>query len=185
LARVEKKAVSEGRELVFVDESGFYLLPAVVRTYAPAGKTPVLRSPLTRDHLSAISGITPTGGLFMKVQDHAFSSKEVVEFLKHLIRHIPAKILVIWDGAPIHRSKVVRQFLTEGGAQRIQLERLPGYAPDLNPDEGIWRHLKHVEMRNLCCRDMEHLKSEFRKATQRLRAKRRVILGCIRQPGYV
>ena len=61
---------------------------------------------------------------------------------------------------------------------------LPGYAPDLNPDEGIWKHLKCVELKNLCCESLAELKVELRKAKERLRHKRDVILGCIRQPGF-
>jgi transposase len=68
--------------------------------------------------------------------------------------------------------------------QALKLEQLPGYAPDLNPDEGIWEHLKCVELKNLCCQSLAELKVELRKAKERLRHKRDVILGCIRQPGF-
>jgi transposase len=61
---------------------------------------------------------------------------------------------------------------------------LPGYAPDLNPDEGVWKHLKCVELKNLCCESLKELKVELRKAKERLRHKRDVILGCIRRPGF-
>jgi hypothetical protein len=82
----KKGAHREGRTIVFADRSGFYLLPAVVRTYAPVGKTPVLKENLTRDHLSAMSGITLDGKLYMIEQDRAFKGEDVVRFLKHLIR---------------------------------------------------------------------------------------------------
>ena len=78
----------------------------------------------------------------------------------------------------------LKDFLAGGAAARVQLERLPGYAPDLNPDEGIWKHLKCVELKNLCCQNLVELKVELRKAKERLRHKRDVILGCIRQPGF-
>jgi transposase len=51
------------------------------------------------------------------------------------LRHIPGKVLVIWDGSPIHRSRTITALLASGGAARMQLERLPGYAPDLNPSK--------------------------------------------------
>lgn len=92
---------------------------------------------------------------------------------------------MVWDGSPIHRSKAVKEFLAEGAGERLQLERLPGYAPELNPDEGIWKHLKYVELKNVCCRSLSELRYELRKAKERLRHKRHVILGCIRQPGFV
>ena len=184
LAGAKKGAEEEGRTIVWVDESGFYLLPGVVRTYAPRGQTPILRVPLTRDHISAISGITMDGTLLLMVQERAFRSPDVVRFLKHLLRHIPGKLLVIWDGSPIHRGQPVKDFLANGGAERIHLERLPGYAPDLNPDEGIWNYLKRVELRNVRCANLSELRGAMRLAKERLRHKRCVIRGCIKEAGY-
>jgi hypothetical protein len=77
-----KKAIEEKRTLVFVDQSGFYLLPALMRTYAPAGKTPIIRAPLSRDHLSVMSGITPRGNLYQMVQEWAYRGEDVVRFLE-------------------------------------------------------------------------------------------------------
>jgi hypothetical protein len=65
-----------------------------------------------------------------------------------------AHLLVIWDGATIHHCRVVKGFLTQGGAKRIHLERFPGYAPELNPQEGVWNLLKRRELKNLCARDL-------------------------------
>jgi transposase len=169
---------------VFCDQSGFYLLPMVVRTYAPVGKRPILHEHLSRDHLSTMSGITLEGKLYMLEQERAFKGEDVVRFLKHLMRQIPGKLLVIWDGSPIHRGQAVKEYLAGGAASRVRLEQLPGYAPDLNPDEGVWKYLKCVELKNLCCRSLSELKIELRKAKERLRHKRDIILGCIRQPGF-
>ena len=80
-----------------MDESAFYLLPGVGRTFAPRGQTPVLRLPLTRDHLSAISGITRDGRLLLRVQARAFKSPDVVAFLRQLLRCLRGKPLVVWD----------------------------------------------------------------------------------------
>ena len=81
MAGPKKGALREGRTVVWIDESGFALLPAVVRSLAPRGHPPVLRYPFTHDHLSVISGITPNGRLLLRVQDHAFRSPDVVCFL--------------------------------------------------------------------------------------------------------
>ena len=167
-----------------MDQSGFYLLPAVVRTYAPIGQTPILREQLSRDHLSVMSGITLEGKLLMIEQERAFNGEDVVRFLKHALRQIPGKLLVVWDGSPIHRAKVVKEFLKSAAASQLQLEQLPGYAPELNPDEGIWKHLKYVELKNVCCRSLSELRRELRKAKERLRHKKHVIFGCIRRPGF-
>ncbi len=160
---------------MWVDESGFYLLPATVRTYAPRGQTPILRVPLTHDHLSAISALTEHGRLCMRVQRCAYRSHAVVRFLKHLLQHMHGKILVIWDGAPIHRSRVIKDFLSSGAAKRLQVERLPGYAPELNPVEYVWHYLKHVALRNVCCDTLDELQYELRLAVANLRHKRAIL----------
>jgi transposase len=177
MAFSEKRALKEGRTIVFCDQSGFYLLPMVVRTYAPVGETPILHENFTRDHLSAMSGITLEGKLYMLEQDRAFKGEDVVRFLGHLMHHIPGKLLVIWDGSPIHRSRAVKDFLASGASSRLKLEQLPGYAPDLNPDEGIWKHLKCVELKNLCCQSLAQLRVELGYAKVLLRLEIDFMLG--------
>lgn len=178
LAGVEKKARREHRTIVFVDESGFYLLPAIVRTYAPCGETPVLRVYETHDHLSVMSGLTLAGQLFTLTRSEALTGVESVCFLKHVQYHLDTRLLVIWDGSPIHRGDEVKSFLAESGSPSIHLEALPPYAPDLNPNEGIWDLLKHVELRNLCCRDLDHLHHELGLAILRLRRKPHLLRTC-------
>lgn len=114
----------------------------------------------------------------------AFRGPAVVQFLQHLLRQLRGKLLVLWDGAPIHRAQAVKDCLAQGAAARLQLEQLPGYAPDLNPDEGIWHYLKHLELRNLCCADLDELGVELDLAVRRLRRKAHVLRGCIVECGY-
>ena len=128
-----------------------------------------------------ISAITPAGKLYTMMQERAFDGPAVVRFLKHLLRHIPGKLLVVWDRLPAHRSKVVKDFLRRGGAQRLYLAHLPSYAPELNPDEGVWNYLKRVELKNLCCHNLHELHTELHKAVARLRHKTNVIQGFIHQ----
>jgi hypothetical protein len=106
-------------------------------------ETPILRAQLSYDHVSAISAITPAGQLLIQVQEAAYHGREVVQFLKHVSRYIEVKLLILWDGASIHHGQAIKEFLAAGDAKRIHLERLQGYASDLNPDEGIWQYLKH------------------------------------------
>jgi transposase len=77
----------------------------------------------------------------------------------------------------------VRTFLAEGGARQIHLEQLPPYAPDLNPGEGVWHHLKNVEMRNRCCLNLAHLRRELGFAINRLRRKPHLIPACFAEAG--
>src|SRR5215470_13895231 len=94
-----------------------------VRTWAPRGQTPVLRVPLTRDHLAAISAITVDGRLFMQVRQASYDSIAVVGFLRVLLRKVSGKILLIWDGSPIHRGHAIKAFLKRGAAKRLHLEQ--------------------------------------------------------------
>ena len=149
-----------------------------MRTYAPIGHTPILREWWTRDHLSVISALSPAGKLYFHCQDGAINSADVLVFLEHLLREVPGRMVIIWDGAPIHRSHLVKAFLANGAAHRIHLERLPAYAPELNPGEGLWAHLKGVELRNVCCVDIPHLRGELRDAVKRVRRKPRILKGC-------
>jgi transposase len=149
------------------------------------GETPILHHTLSRDHLSVIGAVGLHEKLYFQVHEQAISSAEVIRFLDHLRRVIPGKLLIVWDGAPIHRSHAIRQYLSAGAAEWIHLERFPGYAPEVDPAEGIWRHLKRVEMRNLCCQDLQQTRREFRTACQRLRQKPRIIRSCLRHSGLV
>jgi transposase len=181
--QLQQRARRERRVLVFEDESGFYLLPAVVKTYAPKGQTPVIRAKLTRDHLSVMGGMTPQGKVYTLVRQESLTGLHSVEFLMHLLRVAGQRLLLIWDGSPIHRRAVVKEFVasTKG---RIWLEALPYYAPDLNPwDSGGWHHLKDVEMANLVCRDLEELHEQFHLAVARLRRKPHLIQSFFAQAG--
>jgi transposase len=92
-----------------------------------------------------------------------------VEFLKALKTQIKGKLLIIWDRLTAHRSRLVRDFV-EAQKGRIQLEFLPGYAPELNPVEYLWGHLKCHELANLCASHIEQVKHSAR---QRLRSMQR------------
>ena len=168
---LQRQARRERRLLVFEDESGFYLLPGVVRTYAPEAQTPILPEKQTRDHLSVMGGLTPTGKVYTLARQESLNGTHSIEFLVHLGRVAATRLLVIWDGSPIHRRAEVQEFVS-GTRGKVWVEALPGYAPDLNPwDEGGWHHLKDVEMRNQACRDLEELHQEFHLAVGRLRQK--------------
>jgi transposase len=178
-----QQARQERRTLVFTDESGFYLLPGIVRTYAPEGKTPVIGNKQTRDPLSVMGGMTPLGKVYTLVRQRSLNGLDTVDFLEHLQRVAGQRLLVIWDGSPIHRRTEVQEFVAESRGQ-VWIEALPGYAPDLNPwDEGGWHHLKNVQMRNLVCLDSEELHQEFHLALGRLRQKPHLVQSFFAQAG--
>jgi transposase len=129
----------------------------------------------TRAHLSAVSATSPEGKVYCHGQDGALNSADVIAFLEHLRREVPGRLVLIWDGSPIHRSHTVKAFLANGAAPRLHLERLPAYAPELHPDEGLWQQLTGVERRNQCCCNLLHLRRELRAAVKRVRRTPRLI----------
>jgi transposase len=178
-----RRAKRERRLLVFEDESGFYLLPGLVRTYAPEAQTPVLREKQTRDHLSVMGGMTPQGKVYTLVRQEPLNGTHCIALLTHLLRVAGKRLLVIWDGSPIHRRAIVAEYVA-GTKGKIWVEALPGYAPDLNPwDEGGWHQLKDVQLANVVCRDLEELHEQFHLAVDRLRRKPHLFLSFFAQAG--
>jgi transposase len=171
---VKAQAQREHRTLVFIDESGFYLLPEVVRTYAPKASRPVMKKWQSRDHLSVMGALTAQGHIYTLVRQEPLNGLDTVTFLGHLQQMAGRRLLVVWDNSPIHRRKEVKEFLAAGGARSIHLEPLPTYAPELNPVEWLWGQCKEVELRNLVCLDLEQLHEEFHLALGRIRQKPRL-----------
>ena len=124
--------------------------------------------PRHRDYLSVMGGVIPTGRILFSVRQESLNGLHVIEFLKHLIRHIGPRLLVIWDESPIHRRAAVKEFLTSSIGRGVCIEQLPPYASDLNPVEAAWQHLKHVESRNVTCLDLEDLHLELHLAIGQL-----------------
>jgi transposase len=167
--QLKQQAWCEGRTLGLMDESGFYLLPNTIKTYAPKGRTPVLRNWQSRQHLSVMAAITPHGKIYTLVRDEALNEWHTIELLSHLRHCVGRRLLVIVDRSPIHRSAKVKEFIAENDT--IRLEMLPPYAPDLNPVEWMWRHFKQIELPNVTCMDLKELHREFDLALKRLRQK--------------
>jgi transposase len=136
----------------------------------------------THDHLSVMGAVTSCGKVYTLVRQKALTGLHSVEFLVHLLRVAGKRLLLIWDGSPIHRRALVKDFVS-GTRGKIYLEVLPGYAPDLNPVEGLWQHLKHVEMRNMVSLDLEELHQEFHMAVGRVRQKQHLVRSFFQEAG--
>ena len=167
--RIKQKARQEARTLVFVDESGLTQKPAVKKTWAPVGETPVLELNFNWEKLSVIGGIT-LKSLYFQLHEESIKAEQVVAFLQHLQRHIPGKLLVVWDNLAAHRSKTVAKYLgtTKG---RVWVERLPGYAPELNPIEYLWGYAKGNDLANFAPKDLWELSHAAKLALRRVRRK--------------
>jgi len=170
---LKAKAAKEQRTIVFVDESGLTQKPAAKSTWAPEGQTPVLELNFNWKKLSVIGGIT-IKSLYFQLHEDSVKAPEVVGFLEHLQRHIAGNLLVIWDGLPAHRSRVVADYLasTKGS---VWVERLPAYAPELNPIEYLWGYSKGNDLANFAPKELWELSRAARKAFSRVRKVKRCL----------
>ena len=144
-----------------------------MRTWAPCGKTPVLEFDFNWKKLSVIGGITVLN-FYFKFYPGTIKSPQVIEFLKHLQQQLPGKLLLIWDGAMIHRSRLVRAYL-ESLQGRLYAAALPAYAPELNPIEYAWGYFKQHRLPNFCARDLAHLSAFGRKALNNMRRRPKLV----------
>ena len=117
---------------------------------------------------------------YFRLYPGSVRAPQVAEFLTHLLRHVRGKVLVIWDGLPVHRSRLVKQFVADQDG-RLQLERLPAYAPELNPVEYLWGYWKQHELPNLCPKTFGELSHHARQALRRMRRRPTLVTAFWRQ----
>lgn len=158
---------------MFIDETGLSQKPHRVRTWGRRGQTPVLEFDFNWKKLSVIGGLTMMN-FYFQLHPGAIKSPQVVGFLKHLRRHVRGKLLVVWDGAAIHRSRLVRAYL-DGLGDRIYAARLPAYAPELNPAEYVWGHFKQHRLPNFCAKDVAQLGAFGRQQLRQVRRRPQLI----------
>jgi len=121
-----------------------------------------------------MAGIT-FWNFYFRLFPGAIRSGQIIEFLAHLLRHLPGKLLIVWDGLPAHRSRAVWGFVRQQRG-RLWLEFLPAYAPELNPSEYIWGHLKPHEIANLCSKHLGELSLHAIRALKRMRRRPTLIM---------
>ena len=129
--------------------------------------------------MSVVAGIT-WRNFYFRLFPGTIKSPQVILFLAHLLRHVPGKLTVIWDGLPAHRSRLVRDFV-DAKHKRLDVEFLPAYAPELNPTEYIWGHLKTHEIPNFCPRTFGELSYHAIKSLKRMRRRPRLIVAFWKQ----
>ena len=177
----KKNAARLGAHIVFVDESGFQLIPSLVKTWAPRGRTPVLRHRHRRDRISVISGLSISAvrhrmGLYYRMQRTNIDGLGVCAFLRHLRGHV----IIIGDNASIHRGEPVRELCRRFA--RLHLVALPGYAPELNPDEGVWS-LTKASLANGRPDDVAELDVHLADTLQDLRRSPSKLRACVHRSG--
>ncbi|WP_230947421.1 IS630 family transposase [Burkholderia territorii] len=179
LARAQKKCAAERRLIVFIDESGLSERLTRVRTWAPKGCTPIIQYHFNWKHVSAVVSLTRTNFLF-RLHDGAIKSAQIVEFLKALHAQFGRKLMIVWDDAAQHKSRIVREYLdsTDGA---VQMALLPGYVPDLNPVEYLWAWLKRHALANFCPNNLAELKHTARCKLKSGQKRKSIIAACWKQ----
>jgi transposase len=185
--RIASGARRREAHLVFLDESGFMLTPTVRRTWAPRGKTPDLSCWDRRDRLSVISGITVSPkkarlNLYFEILPENAHGHDIVSFLRQLKAQLGGAFTVIWDGSRIHsRSGLVRAYLAKH--PEIRAKTLPGYAPELNPDEGVWGWSKYGRLANLAAQNISHLREKVSGELGSLKRNQKLLTSFIEETG--
>jgi transposase len=162
--RIAAAAQQRDAHLVFLDESGFMLNPSLHRTWAPRGETPVLEAWDRRDRISAISSISVSPKTrrlnlhFDLMPDNTnVHGEDVVEYLRRLKAQVGGPLTILWDRGNVHdKSALVQAYLAKH--PEIVTERLPAYAPEMNPDELVWAWTKYGRLGNLAAANTEWLR---------------------------
>jgi transposase len=138
---IKKRASKEDAIIYFGDETGMRSDHQAGRSYAPAGKTPVIKKTGQRFSLNMISAISNQGHLQFMIIDGSFNSEVFQTFLQQMIKYSRQKIYFVTDGHPAHKTKKLNEWLTEN-SNRIEVFFLPPYSPELNPQEYVNQDVK-------------------------------------------
>jgi len=154
------------------------LQPTVRRTWAPRGQTPILACWDRHDRLSAISALTVSPvrrrlGLYFGILDHNIKTEDFEVFVQRLLRRVGRPLILVIDRYAVHRGAarpLLGRFPT-----RLQIEWLPSYAPDLNPDEQVWNHSKYTDLANFVPEDVHHLRESLATSLAELRTQQTLL----------
>ena len=170
--------------MVFLDESGFLLIPHLKRTWAPKGQTPHCPVRYKQGKVNALSALAVSPkrkrmALYAQFHTRTVRGEEVVEFLKALLSHLRGPVVLLWDRSPIHRRKLVQDFLHRH--PRISTEYFPAYAPELNPAEYVWNRADDA-LANSAPQDEKELKRRLLSSMRKLRSSQSLLWSCIYAP---
>ena len=149
--------------MILIDESGLLMAPLVRRTWSPRGETPVLlQKGKHREKVSVAAALCLSPArqrlrlLFQTLVNAYFDNQRTADFLRAVLCQVPGRLVVLWDGGTMHKGDPIHDLL-EGYPTRLNVERLPPYAPMLNPVEPIWSWLKYGRLCNFAPGDARAL----------------------------
>jgi transposase len=164
---IREQAAQVGATIYFADEAGVRSDSHAGTTWAPVGQTPVVATTGDRFGVNLISAVTAKGKLRFAAYDGNLNGPVFIDFCRRLLHDAQGPVFLVLDGHPVHRSKAVKQFArsTDG---RLRLCFLPGYSPELNPDEWVWKNIKHDRIGRSGIDSLADLKHKALAALQRL-----------------
>ncbi len=175
-----KKASDDGADIVFIDETGFSYRELTATTWAPVGKPAVLRRVDKRRATSTVMVLTMSGRIYRQHVEHSVTAADVVGMLCYLRRVIARPMIIVWDRLAAHRSAMVKRYLLKH--PDISIELLPGYAPELNPEEYYHGYVKQ-RMRNVVVETTQQMREHVDRELRRLRKRPQIIQGFFRRAG--
>jgi transposase len=140
---IARRAREENADIFFWDESGFRADSVHGRTWAQRGETPVVERPGQRQSMSAASAVHSKGAFWFATYEGGLSGELFVTLLRKLMFNRRKAVHLIVDGLPAHKKAVVRDYVASTQSE-LTLHFLPDFAPDLNPDELVWSHVKRT-----------------------------------------
>lgn len=166
--RLKARAKRAGGRIFFLDEAGIRSDAVLGRTWAPRGQTPEVPTSGQRQSVNAISAVSARGEFWYQVYTERFNATAFVKFLKAFLKGRRGPIFLVIDGHPSHRAKMVQHYVASLKG-RLELHFLPGYAPELNPDEFVWNHLKKQGVSKKPLRQNESLHARVQSDLQNIK----------------
>lgn len=178
---IARQAKADGAEIHFWDESGFRADAVHGKTWSERGKTPVINRPGQRQSISAASAVNAKGAFWFATYEGGLTGELFVELLKRLMYRRKKPLHLVVEGLPAHKKAVVKEYVagTEG---RLTLHFLPGYAPDLNPDELVWSHAKRTGVARKPLMKGEKLQDRVHEQLQKIGKNQKLVRSFFKHP---
>ena len=179
--RLRGRARRRGAKIFFLDEAGIRSDSVLGRTWAPKGQTPAVETSGRRQSVNAISAVNARGEFWFKVYTQRLNKERFLHFLKAFMRGRQIPVFLVIDGHPAHRARIIAEYV-QSLRGRLEIHFLPGYAPELNPDEFVWNHLKKQGVSKKPLRQGESLRARVQQDLERIRRAPALVRSFFRAP---
>jgi transposase len=180
--RLRARARRRGAKIFFLDEAGIRSDSVLGRTWAPRGRTPEVPTSGRRQAVNAISAVNARGEFWFRVYTERLNKELFLHFLKAFLRGRRTPVMLVVDAHPAHRARLIAHYV-QSLKGRLELHFLPGYAPELNPDEFVWNRLKKQGVSKQPLHPGESLRARVHRDLERIRRAPALVRSFFRAPG--